>query len=380
MGPSDLSQCVKDLAATLGFERCGIATAGPIGRANYLREWLQGGRGGSMEYLSRHIEKRSDPRALLAGARSIVVVALVYNQQEPPAPTAADTHLNHRARIRETPEPQATSKLALPGLRESFGTRCCNMAHGPIGRVARYAWGEDYHVVIKDKLFDMARRLKTVVSIPFQYKVCVDTAPLLEREVAAAAGVGWIGKNTMVLDHRLGSYFFLGAMLTTLEMRPDAPEVDRCGTCSACLDACPTGAFPAPYQMDASRCISYLTIEHRGKISEYLQPMMADWIFGCDVCQEVCPHNRNAPTTNEPRFTTRPAASRLPLEDVLDWTAEDYRSQLRGSAMRRAKLDMLQRNARIAMSNLDARPGSHGVTAHGQKPGPGGTFENSPAF
>ena len=193
----------------------------------------------------------------------------------------------------------------------------------------------------------------TTTSLPtaFETKACVDTAPLLEREFAAAAGIGWIGKNTMVLNERIGSYFFLGAIVTTLELVPDEPATDHCGTCTACLTACPTGAFPAPYEMDASRCISYLTIEHRTEIDGSLAARMEDWVFGCDVCQEVCPHNRRAPHTTEPRFVPRPPIVNPVLDELLEWSTEDYRRNLRGSAMRRARLDMLQRNAEIARRN-----------------------------
>jgi len=225
----------------------------------------------------------------------------------------------------------------------------------PVGRIARYAWGDDYHRVIKSKLFALADRMRAELSDAFEAKACVDTAPLIEREAAAAAGIGWIGKNTMVLSRGLGSYFFLGGLVTTLDIEPDAPTMNHCGSCTACLDACPTQAFPAPYQMDARRCISYLTIEHRGEIDPALERKMDDWVFGCDVCQEVCPFNRDAPSTTEPRFTVRSPGPALRLNDVRDWSIDDYRRELRGSAMKRAKLDMLQRNARIALGNADQR-------------------------
>lgn len=227
----------------------------------------------------------------------------------------------------------------------------------PHGRVAMYAWGDDYHDVMRPKLREMVTCLRESLDESFDAKVCVDTVPLLERELAAQAGIGWIGKNTLVLNERHGSYFFLGAVVTTLDLAPGEPALDHCGTCTACLDACPTDAFVAPYQMDASRCISYLTIEHRGDISKAFQDMMDDWIFGCDVCQEVCPHNSSAPATDEPRFASRPPAPAVPLAEVAAWTPEDHRSALRGSAMNRAKLSMLKRNADIVGANL-------AITAH----------------
>jgi epoxyqueuosine reductase len=214
-----------------------------------------------------------------------------------------------------------------------------------------YAWGEDYHVVVREKLTALLDRLRDALTEPFAAKVCVDTAPLVEREWAAQAGIGWIGKNTLVLDDQLGSYFFLGAIVTTLELEPDEPVADHCGTCTACLEACPTSAFPAAYQMDAPRCISYLTIEHRANIPAEFHEKMGNWVFGCDVCQEVCPFNRRASLTREPRFAIRPPGAEPLLNEILSWTPEDYRAQLKGSAMKRAKLGMLHRNAAITRKN-----------------------------
>ena len=316
MGPTVLSQVVKELANQAGFDRCGITMAIPTSRRQYLRAWLDAGRAGSMQYIHRHFEKRADPQLLLEGARSVIVVALLYNQS---APTSENE----------------------PGDR---------------GRVAKYAWGNDYHAVVKDKLLTMVEGLQARISGPFKSKICVDTAPVLERELAAAAGIGWIGKNTMVLHETLGSYFFLGVVLTTLDLASDDPVPDRCGICTSCLEACPTGALPAPYQMDAARCISYLTIEHRGNIPADLEPLMGDWLFGCDICQEVCPYNRRAPETHESQFAIRAPGPRPPLDSVLGWTVEDYRRRFRGSAMKRATLEMLQRNARIIRRNLPRQP------------------------
>jgi len=307
----------KALAAECGFGRCGIAAAEPLRRAEYLRNWIVSGRAGTMDYLGRWIDLRLDPRKLLPGARSVIVTAKVYRKEE----------------ISEN-SPDSDAALR--------------------GRVARYAWGEDYHTVVRSDLKLLVEKLRAEFDEPFEAKICVDTAPLLERELAASAGIGWIGKNTLVLHPELGSYFFLGGVVTTLEMAPDKPEPDHCGSCTACLDACPTGAFPAPYEMDASRCISYLTIEHRGAIDESLHSQMGDWVFGCDVCQEVCPFNAKAPQTRDPRFSIRSPGPRPQLTQILDWSKDDYRIQLSGSAMRRAKLEAWKRNARIALRNLSA--------------------------
>ena len=307
----ELAEWIEQRASSAGFQRCGIARAEPIGRGAFLRDWLAAGRAGSMAYLHRCLEERANPALLLEGARSVIVFALSYR------PCEAD-------------EKEPTDGY---------------------GRIARYAWGEDYHTVLKDKLFALVGEIRAVVGENERFKVCVDTAPLLEREVAAAAGIGWIGKNTLILDAEWGSYLFLGAVITTLDLPADDPVEDHCGTCTACLDACPTGALDAPYQMDAAKCISYLTIEHRDAVSESLVDRMGSWLFGCDICQEVCPHNRHAPATSEPRFAPRPPAPAIAPEEVLRWSVEDYRSQLKGSAMRRAKLEMFQRNARILQQN-----------------------------
>jgi epoxyqueuosine reductase len=312
MTPARKSLCVKRLAGELGFDRTGIAPAAPVGRSEYYRRWLSEGRAGSMSYLHRYAEQRTDPRVLLSGARSVIVVASNYHQTAPPRPKDGR----------------------------------------PRGRVARYAWGHDYHRVVKKKLFALTDRLRQTLDEPFDAKVCVDTAPLLEREFAAAAGIGWIGKNTMVLHPELGSYFFLGEIVTTLELACDAPIPDHCGSCTRCLDACPTHALHEPYQMDASLCVSYLTIEHRDEIPATLSPAVGDWVYGCDICQEVCPYNRDAPATKEPDFAVRLPGPYPILADLLHWSDDDYRQALRNSAMKRAKLPMLRRNARIALDNV----------------------------
>ena len=313
MTPFEARDVVKTSASRLGFDRCGIARAGPTPRFDRFEQALAQGWAGTMAYLARHRELRADPRQLLPGTQSLIVVALNYHQ---PAPDAAP--------------PGATALT---------------------GRVARYAWGEDYHAVVKDRLRQLADALHDAAGQPIQTRICVDTAPVVEREWAAAAGVGWIGKNTLVLAPGLGSYTVLGVVLTTLAIAPDEPMPDHCGSCTACLEACPTGAFPVAYQMDAARCVSYLTIERRENPPAELAAHQGRWVFGCDICQEVCPHNRHTPTTTEPRFAARPPAPEVPLHDILNWSADDYRRLLKGSAGRRATLDMWQRNARIAQSN-----------------------------
>lgn len=308
MNSGERAAIVKKIAAEIGFDRCGIALAAAIPHGDYLRRWLAKGRAGTMGYLHRHVESRVDVRAWLPSARSVIVAALNYHQPEPDS--SGDTQR---------------------------------------GRVAMYAWGEDYHVVVREKLEQLVSRLREQIAEPFDAKVCVDTSAIIERELAAMAGIGWIGKNTMVLDASLGSYFFLGEIMTDLELTLDTPQTDHCGTCTRCLDACPTQAFPRPYEMDARQCISYLTIEHRGEIDPALADKLGEWVFGCDVCQQVCPYNKDAPLTREARFApARDDAARPLLSDILMWDDAAYQDFTKGRATDRARLDMWKRNARLA--------------------------------
>lgn len=331
MTPQDKTDLVLRLALEAGFDAVGLAEAGPSARQAYFREWLRQGRHGEMDYLARTAEIRVDPGRLLPGARSVVVVAQSYK-------LAAET--------RASAGPVAAE-------------RCGGSTGGPRGRIARYAWGRDYHCVLRRKLQRLVTELHGVIEEPFEARVCVDTAPIIERELAAAAGLGWIGKNTLLLHPGLGSYLFLGEIVTTLELAPSRPMSDRCGSCSRCLEACPTGALVAPYRMDATRCIAYLTIEHRGEIPAELARVMGDWIFGCDLCQEACPYNRKALPTGEPEFGLSdrfPLPPRPLLEQILNMTEEQRQKWLSGSAMKRATLAMLKRNATIAQRNAS---GSH---------------------
>jgi len=317
MKPAEIVNLIDQLAREAGFESVGITPAQPITHADYFDEWLKRGYAGEMDYLGRHRDLRVDPRGLLGGARSIIVVAHNYHQSpEIPAESCRDYHAR--------------------------------------GRVSEYAWGRDYHRVIRKKLKRVANRLSHVLEIPFEWRICVDTAPIMEREFAALAGIGWIGKNTTIINRKLGSFFFLGEIITTLDLPASLPETDHCGTCTRCLEACPTGALTAPRQMDASRCISYLTIEHRSEIPEELQPLMSNWIYGCDICQEVCPYNQQAPMTHEPDYQLNTSNPLLPypqLNDLIHMTDDQYKQYTTASAIKRASLNMLQRNAKIALRN-----------------------------
>lgn len=309
-----LTASVKRLADELGFEQCGVAVPAAIPRGAYFAHWLAEGRAGRMGYMHRHLNSRVDIRTWLPWARSIVVVAQSYHQ---PTPLVSD----HAAR----------------------------------GRVAMYAWGADYHAVLKEKLAALAGRIRAETGEPFESKVCVDTSAITEREIAAMAGIGWIGKNTLVLNQRLGSYFVVGELVTSLSLVADEEATDHCGNCTRCLDACPTDAFPRAYEMDARRCISYLTIEHRVEIDPELSEKMGDWVFGCDICQQVCPYNREAPVTRESQLLAEnPETARPLLAEISDWDKPTQEEKTAGRAVSRLRLKMWKRNAAIAQGNLSA--------------------------
>lgn len=276
-----------------------------------FRAWLEAGKHGSMGYLENNLETRLDPARMLEGVRSAVVVGDLYA-------TRAD------------------------GEDEPLG-------NGE-GRVARYARGRDYHKVIKKRLHALADSLGAAHE-GHTFRAAVDTAPVLEREFAARAGMGWTGKHTLTIHPREGSYFLLGVLLTTLELEPQAsPVTDHCGTCTRCIDACPTDAI-TPYSVDGSRCISYLTIEHRGPVEPGLRGGIQDWLYGCDICQEVCPHNSARETGATARAEYAPTRDRFDLLGVLSWDEDARRDAFTGSAMKRATLAMMKRNAVIVLGN-----------------------------
>lgn len=301
---------VKRLAQDLGFALCGVAPAAPSDYQQELRDWLAAGKHAEMGYLAEHVQTRLDPRELLPGASSIICVA---DQIPTDAPAGSEQDVSRP------------------------------------GRIAAYAQINDYHKVMKKRLFALADRLREHWP-DHQYKACVDTAPVLEREHAMRAGLGWVGKNTLMLHPRRGSHLLLGELVTTLELAPDVPQTDHCGTCTRCIDACPTQCI-TPYSVDASRCISYLNIEHRNEIDIDLHEPMGDWLYGCDVCQEVCPFNRREQPGSLPeKYDRRPGA--LNVGRVLDWSEEDRRLAFTKSAMKRAKLPQMKRNALIVAGNL----------------------------
>jgi len=308
------SDFIKQQAAALQFALCGITEARPTDHAEHVRRWLDDDKHGSMAWLANNLEKRLDPMQLLDGARSVICVA----------------------------------DDLTPGRENSkLETRNSNT-----GRIARYAQFNDYHKIIKKRLHQLCDVLGQRAPA-HQFRACVDTAPVLEREHAHRAGLGWAGKNTMLIHPRRGSHLMLGEIITTLPLEPDKPEPDHCGSCTRCIDACPTGCIE-PYSLDASRCISYQTIENRGPIDPQFDETVDDWLFGCDICQDVCPFNNPQRASGDgdqlhERYGARPAA--MDLMAVLDWSPDDRIAALTRSAMKRAKLDQFKRNALLVAGN-----------------------------
>ena len=316
----NLEEQIKEKARELGFELVGITGAEPsIFQAEY-RDWIAQGFAGEMGYLANSLERRLDPRELLPDARSIIAVGMNYYADAEEGPG--------------TPEVKPEQAI-----------------------FARYARGDDYHDVMTTRLKILLEYLKTLAGGDADGRVYVDAGPLLEREVAQRAGLGWFGKNTMLINTRRGSYFFLGEIVTNVALTPDIPAVGGCGTCRKCLDACPTGAIIAPYQIDARRCLSYLTIEQKDVIPAEFQPALAEAgnrIYGCDICQEVCPFNlRRAEPTTEPAYQARPAVKNRAVADLLFMNDEEFRAAFKGSPVKRAKRRGLLRNAAATLSTRD---------------------------
>jgi epoxyqueuosine reductase len=305
-----LETLIKAQAYGLGFDLAGITTLGPATTAPAFDDWLARGYAGEMSYLPRNAEKRRDSRRPFEGATTAIVVAMNYGGTEPSGP------------------------------------------------VARYARGDDYHDVMLDRLTQLHRWIEERVGRRVIGKPYVDTGPFLERDLARRAGLGWFGKNTMLINPRAGSFFFLGSLLVDLELESDAPfETDHCGTCRRCLDACPTGALAEPRVLDATKCIAYLTIELKSEIPVQLRPLIGDLVYGCDICQEVCPWNEKfARELREPAFAARPAIAgkdaRALSCELLAMSDEDFTGSFKGSPMKRAKLRGLKRNAAVVLGNI----------------------------
>jgi epoxyqueuosine reductase len=305
---------IRELARECGFSLAGIAPAGPVADFGRYQAWVERGLAGEMRYLTDHRGQiRSDPAQLLPGCRSIICTGLNYNGPEP-----YSTEFNDSERA----------------------------------WISRYAWGADYHTIIRAKLEQLARKLLEYQE--FSWRACVDTAPLLERSLARAAGLGWIGRNTCVINQGAGSWFFLGELLTTLDLPADGPPPDRCGTCTRCIEACPTSAIvPSPaggYELDARLCISYFTIELRSAVPEVHREAMGNNIFGCDICQDVCPWNRRAEESAAEAFRPLDVLA-PPLERLAGLGESEFREMFRGSPITRTKYSGFLRNVAIAMGN-----------------------------
>jgi epoxyqueuosine reductase len=305
-----LEERLKAQALAEGFDLAGIVRAEEADGFAHFQEWLAHDYAGSMDYLHEDGAARQHPRSILSTVRCVLMLARNYC----PGPEEPDLPPHH-------------------------------------GRVARYARGQDYHPALWKRLNALAAWLQREVP-GCRARGVADTAPLLERDFARRAGLGWFGKNAMLLNRSLGSYFFLAGLLTDLELTPDAPhETDHCGTCTACLDACPTEAFVSPRVLDARKCISYLTIEHRPPVEEAIRPGLGEWVFGCDVCQEVCPWNRKAPTAADPVFRERLDLHTLDLVEVLQMDEATFRARFRGTALMRARRVGVLRSAAIVLGN-----------------------------
>ena len=313
-----LTAKIRSEAMSIGFDLVGFTPADPLEGAEFYARWVALGFAGEMSYLERNLDKRSAPERYLPGAKSVICVGLHYFHE--------DERLDEGER-----EPAS----AVP----------------PKGRIAAYAGGDDYHDLVKAKLASLWQVIRETSPVAVEGRYCVDTAPVLERELAARAGHGWWGKNTCLISSKEGSYFFLGQIITDLELDYDEPAVDHCGSCTRCLDACPTDAFPEPYVLDARRCISYLTIELKGSIPVELRQGMGNWIFGCDICQDVCPWNREAATSREPAFEMRPGLRQASLPDLLTLDRDGFNRLFRGHAAKRTKRRGILRNVAVALGN-----------------------------
>ncbi|YCM43689.1 tRNA epoxyqueuosine(34) reductase QueG [Verrucomicrobiaceae bacterium 227] len=304
MNPETVKANIKFVARQLGFDDCRIATAARAPHADNYLEWIDQGHAGDMGWLERNIERRCDPREVLPGCKSVVSLALSYL----PSKEQSDTDY----------------------------------------RIARYSWNDDYHDLVEEKLKDLDLAMQEMGG---QQRYYVDTGPVLERDFASAAGLGWNGKSTVQIHRKLGTWFFLCELLTTLEIPGDKPSTDHCGKCTACITACPTQAITAPRQLSATRCISYLTIEHHGAIPLEFRRAIGDRIYGCDDCLDACPWNRFAQVSREARFHARPAIFKHRLRDFLTMSEDDFRAAFAKSPIKRIKRERFLRNVCVALGN-----------------------------
>jgi epoxyqueuosine reductase len=303
----DLKSRLREKAKELGCSSIGVARAEHLSDGSlHLTEWLRRGYQASMGWMERNVEKRTDPTNIVPNARSVISVAMNYY-----------TDAQH--------------------------------SENPLtGKISRYAWGDDYHDVLGERMDQLQRWLEEQVP----NSTCrwyVDTGPVMDKAWAVRAGIGWLGKHTNVITKEFGSWVFLGEIITDIALEPDEPIADFCGTCTACLEACPTGAIVEPYIVDSNRCISYLTIEHRGPIAEEFHPMLNNWVYGCDICQDVCPWNRFQKVSSEKAFEPRSHNLNPPLAELSELSDEEFRTRMKRSPMKRTKSEGLRRNARAVL-------------------------------
>ena len=308
----EFSAAIKRQALCLGFDACGIAPATGLPELEFFGEWLARGYSGQMAFLEKSAAERADARGVLPSAHSVIVTATLYNTDRPYSTACTDSRRAH---------------------------------------VSRYAWGDDYHVVLMRRLDALVAWMHAAHPGPFEAAPYVDTGPIQERVFAQHGGIGWIGKNCCVINPTLGSFVFLAEIVCSLPLPPDPPARDRCGSCTLCIDACPTGALVGPHVLDARRCISYLTIEHRGDIAVDVSADIETRVYGCDVCQEVCPYNAAAPVSADTAWQPRGVWDRRDVADLLRMDDAELRAGLVGSAMVRAKKAGLRRNFKLAAAN-----------------------------
>ena len=307
---------IKDKAHEIGFDLCGVAAADAYPELTFLPEWLERGYAASMGWMARSAGRRSDVRQVVPGAQSVVVTGTLYNVDRP--------YSDGRA--------------------------------ADVARISRYAWGDDYHDVVKARLDALLTWMRGASADDFDARAYVDTGPVQERVYAQYAGLGWIGKNTCLINPELGSWLFLGEIITTLPLEPDTQGLEQCGSCTRCLDACPTGALVEAGVLDSTRCLSYLTIEHRGPLPPEHQSAIGTHVYGCDVCQEVCPYNQPAPVSADPAWQPRGGLDGPSLLELWRRSDEQWRTVLKGSPMKRAKIEGLRRNVEAALRNAGLDP------------------------
>ena len=308
------SAAIKTRASELGFDLCGVAPAAGFPELARLREWIDRGYAGQMHYMARSASRRADVRSVLPSARSVIVTATNYNVDRP------------------------------------YSTECSDSSRASI---ARYAWGDDYHDVVGRRLDALLEWMRDRHGSAFEARAYVDSGPVQERVYAQHAGIGWIGKNTCVINPALGSWIFLGEIVCSLALEPDTPSLDQCGTCALCLEACPTGAIVEPWLLDATRCLSYLTIELKGSIPDGQRDALGSHVFGCDICQDVCPWNARPPISDEPSWDPRPSFDRPRLVDLWMRSDAEMREITHGSPLSRPKVRGLRRNLAVALGNSE---------------------------